>query len=194
MRFRSRVEAADKMRFVQWLTLLSCVLGWMTAEARAERIKNPTAIFSGLDKITGKIISFDVAIDETVQFGALQVTPRVCYSRSATEAPQTTSFVEVDEITLQKATKRIFTGWMFASSPGLHAVEHPVYDVWLTDCKGGKPTEEPLPPAATTAEVKPKRKGATVQEPVEPSTDLAPLDPDASDPFDAPVDPSLPVD
>src|SRR4030095_10292637 len=53
--------------------------------AQAERIKNPTAIFSGLDKITGKIISFDVAIDETVQFGALQVTPRVCYSRSATE-------------------------------------------------------------------------------------------------------------
>ena len=56
-----------------------------TGTADAERIKNPTAIFSGLDKITGKIISFDVAIDETVQFGALQVTPRVCYSRSATE-------------------------------------------------------------------------------------------------------------
>jgi hypothetical protein len=103
-----------------------------------QRIANPTAVFSGLDKITGRITSFDVAINETVQFGALQVTPRVCYSRPPTETPQTDAFVEVDEVTLQGAIKRIFTGWMFAASPGLHAVEHPIYDVWLTDCKGGK--------------------------------------------------------
>ncbi len=95
-------------------------------------------MFSGLDKITGRIISFDVAINETVQFGALQVTPRVCYSRPPTETPNTDSFVEVDEVTLQGEIKRIFDGWMFAASPGLHAVEHPVYDVWLTDCKGAQ--------------------------------------------------------
>ena len=94
-------------------------------------------MFSGLDKITGRIISFDVAINETVQFGALQVTPRVCYTRPPTETPNTDAFVEVDEVTLQGEIKRIFTGWMFAASPGLHAVEHPIYDVWLTDCKGG---------------------------------------------------------
>ena len=70
-----------------------------------------------------------------MQFGALQVTPRVCYSRPTTEAPKTTSFVEVDEVTLDAKIKRIFTGWMFAASPGLNAVEHPVYDVWLTNCK-----------------------------------------------------------
>jgi hypothetical protein len=103
-----------------------------------QRIANPTAVFSGLDKITGRITSFDVAINETVQFGALQVTPRVCYSRPPTETPQTDSFVEVDEVTLKGEIKRIFTGWMFAASPGLHAVEHPIYDVWLTDCKGGR--------------------------------------------------------
>ena len=103
-----------------------------------QRINNPTAVFSGLDKITGRIISFDVAINETVQFGALQVTPRVCYSRPPTETPNTDAFVEVDEMTLQGEIKRIFTGWMFAASPGLHAVEHPIYDVWLTDCKGGQ--------------------------------------------------------
>jgi hypothetical protein len=107
-------------------------------EPPPQRIPNPTAVFSGLDKITGRITSFDVAVNETVQFGALQVTPRVCYSRPPTETPQTDSFVEVDEVTLQGAIKRIFTGWMFAASPGLHAVEHPIYDVWLTDCKGGK--------------------------------------------------------
>ena len=99
------------------------------------KISQPIANFSGLDKITGRIIAFDVAINETVQFGALQVTPRVCYSRPQTIAPLTTTFVEVDEITLDNKIRRIFTGWMFADSPGLHAVEHPVYDIWLTACK-----------------------------------------------------------
>lgn len=103
--------------------------------AAADKIENPVAVFSGLDKITGRIISFDVYIGETVQFGALQVTPRQCNTRPETEAPQTTAFVEVDEITLNNEVRRIFTGWMFAASPGLHAVEHAVYDVWLTDCK-----------------------------------------------------------
>jgi hypothetical protein len=121
-----------------------------------QRIANPTAVFSGLDKITGRITSFDVAINETVQFGALQVTPRVCYSRPPTETPQTDSFVEVDEVTLKGEIKRIFTGWMFAASPGLHAVEHPIYDVWLTDCKGGKnPTVAEAPTEDDTAVKKP---------------------------------------
>jgi len=114
-----------------------------------QRINNPTAVFSGLDKITGRIISFDVAINETVQFGALQVTPRVCYSRPPTETPNTDAFVEVDEVTLQGEIKRIFTGWMFAASPGLHAVEHPIYDVWVTNCKGGQsPAVAEVPPEA----------------------------------------------
>ena len=118
-------------------------------EPSPQRINNPTAVFSGLDKITGRIISFDVAINETVQFGALQVTPRVCYSRPPTETPNTDAFVEVDEVTLQGEIKRIFTGWMFAASPGLHAVEHPIYDVWITDCKGGQsPSVADVPPDA----------------------------------------------
>jgi hypothetical protein len=110
-------------------------LGLMATPAAADKIGNPVAQFAGLDKITGRIISFDVYIDETVQFGALQVTPRVCYNRPPTEEPQTDAFVEVDEIGLNRTVKRIFTGWMFASSPGLNAVDNAVYDVWLTDCK-----------------------------------------------------------
>ncbi len=98
-------------------------------------IKNPIAEFTGVDKITGRIITFDVYINETVQFGALQVTPRVCYSRPKEEEPKTNSFVEVDEITLDRKIRRIFSGWMFAESPGLNAVEHAVYDVWLKSCK-----------------------------------------------------------
>jgi len=107
----------------------------VVAEPPTQRVPNGQAVFAGLDKITGRIISFDVAIDETVQFGALQVTPRACYTRPPTEAPNTNAFLEVDELTLQGEVRRIFTGWMFAASPGLHAVEHPIYDVWLKDCK-----------------------------------------------------------
>jgi len=87
-----------------------------------------------------------------VQFGALRVKTDACYTRPATEAANTDAFVEVDEITLQGEVKRIFSGWMFAASPGLHAVEHPIYDIWLTDCKGPQTTvvtaqpEAPKPP------------------------------------------------
>ncbi len=115
----------------------AAVLALSPDPARADRIKNPTAVFSGLDKITGRIVSFEVAVDETVQFGALQMTPRVCYSRPPTENPNTTSFIEVDEVTLDNKYRRVFSGWLFASSPGLHGLEHPVYDIWLIECKGG---------------------------------------------------------
>jgi hypothetical protein len=121
--------------------------------AVAAPINNPVAEFTGLDKITGRTITFDVNIDETVQFGALQVTPRVCHTRPPTEPAQTTAFVEVDEITLASKIERLFTGWMFAASPGLHAVEHPVYDVWLVDCKLQMgPAPETAAPAATPEE------------------------------------------
>jgi len=68
------------------------------------------------------------------------VTPRVCYSRPATETQNTDAFLQVDEVTLTGEVKRIFSGWMFAASPGLHAIEHPIYDVWLVDCKKEPPT------------------------------------------------------
>lgn len=120
-------------------------------EAPTPHIDNGRAVFAGLDKITGRTTKFDAAIGETVQFGALQVTPRACYTRPATEATNTDAFVEVDEVTLQGDIKRIFTGWMFASSPGLHAVEHPIYDVWLTDCSAPVQTSLAEPPAAPEA-------------------------------------------
>ena len=115
--------------------------------ASAARIENRVAVFSGIDKITGRITSLDVYLNETVQFGALQVTPKVCYSRDDTEAQKIDAFIEVDEITLDRKIRRIFTGWMFADSPGLNAVEHPIYDVWLTGCK--QESEVPAPSSAS---------------------------------------------
>ncbi|WP_428029659.1 DUF2155 domain-containing protein [Ancylobacter sp.] len=104
-----------------------------------QKVENKTAAFSGLDKITGRITSFDVSINETVQFGALRITPRACYTRPETEQQNTTGFVEIQEIGLDGKVQPLFGGWMFASSPGLHGVEHPIYDVWLTDCKQTDP-------------------------------------------------------
>ena len=132
----------------------------------AERMENGVAVFAALDKVTARISRFEVPLNETVEFGALKVTPRVCYSRPPTEPPKTTSFVEVDEIQLDGAKKRIFTGWMFAESPGLNAVEHPVFDVWLTDCqkpKGsiaqqGTPGADGAPPDAIGESFAPARR------------------------------------
>ena len=137
----------------------------LSASAAAAPLNNPVAEFSGLDKITGRIIKFDVLIDETVQFGALQVTPRVCHTRPPTEPAQTTAFVEVDEITLANQIQRLFTGWMFAASPGLHAVEHPVYDVWLVDCKMQMGPEPEAP--APEAEAEPQAEEAPAELPAD---------------------------
>jgi len=142
------------------------------APAGSDRITNPVAEFAGIDKITGRIITFDVYIDETVQFGALQVTPRVCYSRPQTEEPRTDSFVEVDEITLDRKIRRIFTGWMFAESPGLNAVEHAVYDVWLKECK--QKSDIPAPDATKADATKADAASPDAEQP-----DLT--EPDATD-------------
>ena len=130
----------------------------VVTEPPAQKIVNKKASFSGLDKITGRIINFDEDVGETVQFGALRVKTSACYTRPATEAANTDAFVEVDEITLQGEVKRIFSGWMYAASPGLHGVEHPIYDIWLTDCKGPETTivtaapEPPKPPPPPPAQ------------------------------------------
>ena len=151
----------------------------IVTEMPTQKIENARAVFSGLDKITGRTISFDAAIGETVQFGALRVTPRVCYTRPPTEATNTDAFVQVDEVTLQGEVKRIFSGWMFAASPGLNAVEHPIYDVWLTDC--GSPTKvvEPvvqptMPPTAPSGTRQPvsaprPRQAAPARQQAEPT-------------------------
>ncbi|MCG7394222.1 DUF2155 domain-containing protein [Microvirga sp. ACRRW] len=165
--------------------VLASIIGTAGA-AQADRIKNPTAVFSGLDKITGRIVSFEVKVDETVQFGALQMTPRVCYTKPPTEAPNTTSFVEVEETGTDGASRKVFSGWMFAASPGLHGIEHPVYDIWLVDCKGGteviaEPKEAPeeLPPIEPTAQRTPAEAGrpGNIMEPSGAAQPLPPAPP-----------------
>jgi hypothetical protein len=132
--------------------------------ASAQRLENSKAVFAALDKVTARISRLEVKLGETVRFGALKVTPRACYSRLPIEPPKTSTFVEIDEILLDGKEKRIFSGWMFAESPGLNAVEHPVFDVWLTECA------EPTQPA-TVAQSPGRRRGTAEGEASDPLSD-----------------------
>ncbi|MGI9404737.1 MAG: DUF2155 domain-containing protein [Hyphomicrobiaceae bacterium] len=135
-----------------------CLAFGMTAAsdpAVAKRLENKQAVFAALDKVTARISRLEINLDETSKFGALKITPRVCYSRPPTEPPKTTAFVEVTEIKLDGTEQVIFSGWMFAQSPGLNAVEHPVFDVWLTDCGG---TAHKLVSQDADAQPKPKQR------------------------------------
>jgi hypothetical protein len=134
--------------------------------AHAQRVENSVAIFAALDKVTAKISRLEVPLGQTAKFGALKVTPRACYSRTPTEPPKTTGFVEVDELLLDGKEKRIFSGWMLAESPGLNAVEHPVFDVWLTECIAPQRAASPRQPP-------PQQPGGAAVNPPPPS-DAAP--------------------
>jgi hypothetical protein len=128
----------------------TALLLFLSTTAHAERIKNPIALFSGLDKITGVTTSFEINVGEEKQFGYLFVKPEVCYSRPVTEEPKTAAFIKVDVQGSDGKRNVIFSGWMFAESPGLNAVEHPIFDVWLTGCKDPNaappPVEVPVKP------------------------------------------------
>lgn len=135
------------------LALAATILAGVAGPADAQANRNPIALFAGLDKITGTITRFEAQIDEVRRFGSLDVRARVCNTRALTEQPKTTAFVEVDEVLLEGGTRRVFTGWMLAESPGLNALEHPVYDVWLTGCRDPQapaivrePPPQPLDP------------------------------------------------
>ncbi len=129
-------QRSGKWRGAGSVLAAGCALGLMAfaTTARAERVENQTAVFAALDKVTASISPLNASLNSTQTFGALKVTARACYTREPTEPPKTSAFVEVDEVMLDGSTRRIFSGWMFAESPALNAVEHPVFDIWLTDC------------------------------------------------------------
>jgi hypothetical protein len=126
--------------------------------ALAQRFENQVAVFAALDKVTARISKLEVELNKTTTFGSLKVTPRVCYTRAPDEPPKTTTFVEVEETMLDGQQKRLFSGWMFAESPGLNAVEHPIFDVWLTGCA------QPLASRPTAKGAQPGQQGDPADE------------------------------
>ena len=92
------------------------------------------AMLQGLDKVTARISTFEAEFDVPVRFGSLVIQARACHKAPPTEAPESTVFLEIDETFEMGNSRGVFTGWMFASSPAVSALEHPVYDVWVVDC------------------------------------------------------------
>ena len=119
-----------------------------------------TLILRGLDKITGRPTTLVAPIGKPIHYATLTITARYCYSTPQTETPETAAFVQIDDHRPDQPGRRVFSGWMYASSPGLHGVEHPLYDVWVINCKASEP-------------------GQTVA--VGPLKPVKPVSPDASD-------------
>ncbi len=114
------------------MAVLSAVLPSL---ARGETIPEPVALLEGLDKITARVSKFEAPVGASVRFGTLSIRVRDCEKNPPEETPESAAFIVIDETRPGEDTKRLFSGWMFASSPALSALEHPVYDVTLLDCK-----------------------------------------------------------
>jgi hypothetical protein len=92
------------------------------------------ALLQGLDKVTARVSTFEAPQDKPVRFGALEVVVRTCSKAPPEEPPESTAFLEIYNVRPGEEPVRVFSGWMFASSPALSAMEHPVYDIWIVDC------------------------------------------------------------
>ena len=111
--------------------LLSPVLGGPAAAAPYK-----VTILQGMDKVTARVSTIEAPVGEVVKFGTLEIIARHCEKRPPEEMPESTAFLDIWEIRKGEPAVSLFRGWMFASSPALSVLEHPVYDVWVVDCKG----------------------------------------------------------
>ncbi|MCW8914728.1 MAG: DUF2155 domain-containing protein [Magnetovibrio sp.] len=112
--------------------LIAVFMGLCAAPALAE--PHETVILQGLDKVTARISTFEARLGEVVRFGTLEIIARHCDKRPPEETPESSAFLDIWEVRPGEAAADLFRGWMFASSPGLNPLEHPVYDVWVKDC------------------------------------------------------------
>jgi len=102
----------------------------------------PVAVLRGLDKVTARVTTLYAPVGEPIRFGALEITVRTCDKRPPEEPPESAAFLEITEGKEGSARVDLFHGWMFASSPALSAMDHPVYDVWVLDCVNTASTDD----------------------------------------------------
>jgi len=128
-------------------------LAMVLAAGPVRAIEGQVAVLQGLNKVTARVSEIDVPVGETAEFGTLQITVRRCYKAPPEDTPESAAFLEIVDIKPGEPPVALFVGWMFASSPALSALEHPVYDVWVLDCRGGEvpglpdaPSPVPPPP------------------------------------------------
>ena len=118
----------------------------LALSAPAEAVPRSIAVLQGLDKVTARVSTFEAPVGQQVEFGAQRITVRHYDRTPPQEAPESAAFLEIDEVKPAEEPVPRFTGWMFASSPGLNALEHPVYDVWVLECRGAELEGGPTPP------------------------------------------------
>ena len=104
------------------------------AESEESMESYPAVRLRALDKITARTVSFEVEVGKTVKFGDIYIRPQTCKEPPPIEEPESSAFLQIWEQPEEANAKWIFSGWMFASSPALSAMDHPVYDVWVLDC------------------------------------------------------------
>ena len=133
--------------------LRALLLAALSTSAAAETTPESVAVLQGLDKITARVSKFEAPVGAPVQFGTLAIRVRDCEKSSPEDTPESAAFLEIDESRQSNVRTRVFSGWMFASSPALSALEHPVYDVILLDCKAasGSPRTASGNPAGNDA-------------------------------------------
>ena len=109
----------------------------MSLSAAAPAAADPfdVAVLQGLDKVTARVSTIEAPVGQAVRFGSLEIIARICDKRPPEETPESAAFLDIWESHPGQAAVTLFRGWMFASSPALSAMEHPVYDVWVLDCK-----------------------------------------------------------
>jgi len=100
-----------------------------------DMIERPLATLQALDKVTARISTLTARIGDPLRFGALQVVVRACYENLPIDVPEAAAFVEIEELKAGEPARPRFAGWMFASSPAVSALEHPVYDIWVVSCR-----------------------------------------------------------
>ncbi len=139
------------IRIFTWLVGLAVLVSGGEAALAAPY---PRAVLQGLDKVTARVSTIEAFVGATVRFGGLEIIVRHCDKRPPEETPESAAFLDIWEVRPGEAAISLFRGWMFASSPALNAMEHPVYDVWVLDCKANpEPAVEKL--SAPTEPVKP---------------------------------------
>lgn len=104
------------------------------AATGAMAIPGNAVVLQGLDKVTARTVTLKAAVGETLSFGTLEITVRACDRKPPTEPPESAVFLDIYDVKPGEPKADLFHGWMFASSPALNALEHPVYDVWVLDC------------------------------------------------------------
>jgi len=111
------------------------VLSLLVLAPPAGAVPMDTVILQGLDKVTARVSTIEAKAGEVVRFGTLEIIARHCDKRPPEEPPESAAFLDIWEIRPGDPAVSLFRGWMFASSPALNALEHPVYDIWVLDCR-----------------------------------------------------------